>query len=134
MKKILFVLAILSAIVSCQKDDYRIEMAGTVWSSRDDIILDKVECHRDVTLNFLTQNEGIFTIEIIETNGDKESIDKSEYTFHYVYDYDLMKGQIMYDVPGYWGHGEHLESYFVIKSNKLYESKGIVENVEYRKI
>ena len=146
MKKILVVLLIVSSFVSCQKDDYRIEMAGTVWTGSKEVSVDRI-ITRDgnpvsvtviidynLTLKFLTQNEGAISIESVSTvDGAQEPMQKSEFKFYYAYDYDLMWGNMMYVVPGTWGYGEYLESNFIIKSNKLYESKGIVENVEYRK-
>ena len=147
MKKILSVLLVLSVFVSCEKDDYRIEMAGTVWNGSKEASVERtitrngnpvsvmVIIDYDVTLKFLTVNEGVISIESVKTiDGVKEPMVKSEFKFYYAYDFDLMWGNIMYIVPGYWGYGEFLESNFIIKANRLYESKGIVENIEYRKM
>lgn len=147
MKKILLVMLFLAVVVSCQKNDYQMVISGTVWNGSKEASADRtitidgnptevtVIIDYDVTLKFITANEGVISIESVKTvDGVQEPIIKSEFKFYYAYDYDLMWGNIMYVVPGYWGYGEFLESNFIIRANKLYESKGIVENIEYRKI
>lgn len=147
MKKISLILVILYALISCEKTDYRIEMSGTVWTGSKDTSSEKTitengntvivttEYHHDVTLKFLYPNEGVITIESVKTvDGLQEPMYQNEFDFYYSYDYDLMWGTIFYIVPGYWGYGEYMESNFIIKANRIHESNGIVDNIEYRKM
>ena len=146
MKRILFIF-IVAIFVSCQEEiDYRIELSGTEWVGSRRVTLDKVvqkgddtatitiTTHYLVTLRFLPANVGEITIVFVSSADGVSGIpQESKFGFTYVYDYDLMIGQITYDVPYIHALGENQITYFGIKGSYLYENPGLIRNIEYRK-